>query len=152
MNLDINFKTIITMEMIITKVMIDSVKETIKDDNTVCSVCKHILASIVKEAKNNNCVSVRKVKDLLSIQTELLTAFDEDIASEKLSKEQIEERIKILDVLQEMTKSLFTDALNALNKRLGELKDDREDDLSGLTKDELIDLIKDLTEEIKEEK
>ena len=39
------------MEMIITKVMIDSVKETIKDDNTIFDLTKFILASIAKEAK-----------------------------------------------------------------------------------------------------
>ena len=143
------------MEMIITKLMIDSIKETIKDDNTICSLCKHILASIAKEAKEDKRVSVSKVKDLLFVQTELITAFDEDIASNKLSKEQIEERIKILDMLREMNNSLFDDALNALNKRLDEFKnesqDKRKDELNELTRDELIDLITILEKE-KEQK
>lgn len=143
------------MEMIITKVMIDSIKETIKDDNTMFELAGFILGSIAKEAKVDKKVTVRKVKDLLSVQTELITAFDEDIASNKLSKEQIEERIKILNVLQEMTKSLFDDASNALNKRLSEFKnetkDNRKDELNELTKDELIDLVKTLEKE-KEQK
>lgn len=143
------------MEMIITRLMIDSAKETIKDDNTMFELAGFILGSIAKEAKTDKKVTIRKVKDLLSVQTELITAFDEDIASNKLSKEQIEERIKILNVLQEMTKSLFDDAFNALNKRLSEFKDEcqdkRKDELSELTKDELIDLVKTLEKE-KEQK
>lgn len=141
--------------MIITKIMIDAVKETIKDDNTICNVCKHILKYIVKEAKEKKQVGVRKVQDLLAIQNVFITAHDEHLASKKLSKEQIEERIKILDVLQEMTKSLFDDASNALNKRLSEFKnesqDNRKDELSELTKDELIDLVTILEKE-KEQK
>ena len=128
--------------MIITKIMIDSVKETIKDNNTICDVTKHILASIAKEAKEEKRVSVRKVKDLLTIQTEFLTAFDEDIASDKLSKEQIAERIDILDVLKEMTKSLFDDAFNALNKRIDELNDKSINNYKDLSKEELIELLK----------
>lgn len=130
------------MEMFITKLMIDSVKETIEKDNTICSVCKHILASIAKEAKEDKRVSVNKVKDLLFVQIEFLTAFDEDIASNKLSKEQIEERIAVLDVLREMTKSLFDDAVNALNKRLNELKDKSINNYEDLSKEELIELLK----------
>lgn len=128
--------------MFITKLMIDSVKETIEKDNTICSVCKHILASIAKEAKEDKRVSVNKVKDLLFVQIEFLTAFDEDIASNKLSKEQIEERIAVLDVLREMTKSLFDDAVNALNKRLNELKDKSINNYEDLSKEELIELLK----------
>ena len=44
-----------------------------------------------------------------------------------------------------MTKSLFADALNALNKRLSEFKDESQDkrknELNELTKNELIDLV-----------
>lgn len=141
--------------MIITKIMIDSIKETIKDDNTMFELAGFILGSIAKEVKTDKKVTVRKVKDLLSVQTELITAYDEDIASDKLSKEQIEERIKILNVLQEMTKLLFDDASNALNKRLSEFKDEyqdkRKDELSELTKDELIDLVKTLEKEKEQE-
>lgn len=141
--------------MIITKIMIDSVKETIKKNNTICDVIKHILASIVKEAKENKRVSVRKMKDLLTIQTEFITAFDEHIASDKLSKEQIEERAEVLKILQEMTKSLFDDAFIALDKRLSEFKnesqDKRKDELNELTKSELIDLVTILEKE-KEQK
>ena len=139
------------METIITQVMIDSLKETIKENNAMFEMAGFILGSIVKEAKADKKVTVRKVKDLLSIQTELITALDEDIASDKLFKEQIEERIKIFNVLQEMTKSLFDDAFNALNKRLSEFKDSRKDELNELTKDELIDLVKTLEKE-KEQK
>ena len=133
------------MENIIRQMMIGSVKETIKENNIICDVTKHILASIVKEAKENKRVSVRKMKDLLTIQTEFITAFDEHIASDKLSKEQIEERAEVLKILQEMTKSLFDDAFIALDKRLSkfknETKDNRKDELNELTKDELIDLV-----------
>lgn len=139
------------MELFIKKLMIDSVKETIEKNNNVCNICKHILASIAKEAKEDKRVSVNKVKDLLYVQIELLTAFDEDIASDKLSKEQIKERIDVLEILQEMTKSLFDDVFDVLNKRLNQLKTNYDDDLSGLTKDELIDLIKTLEKE-KEQK
>lgn len=143
------------MELIIKHLMIDSIKETIEKDNTICNMCKHILRSIAKEAKEEKRVSVCKVKDLLTIQTELITALDEDIASNKLSKEQIKERIDVLEILQEMTKSLSDDAVNALNKRLSEFKnetkDNRKDELSELTKDELIDLVKTLEKE-KEQK
>lgn len=143
------------MEMIITKMMIDSVKETIKDDNTICDVCKHILKYIVKEAKEKKQVGVRKVQDLLAIQNVFITAYEEHLANKNLSKEQIEERIEVLKILQEMTKALFDDAFIALNKRLDELnnerKDEYKDDLDGLTKDELIDLIKHLEEKTKEQ-
>lgn len=143
------------MEMIITKIMIDTLKETIKDDNTICCVSKRILKSIHEEATKDKCVSVRKIQDLLAIQNVFITTHDEHLANKNLSKEQIEERIKILDVLQEMTKSLFNDAFDALNKRLDELKnerqveykDKRKDELDGLTRDELIDLIKKLEQE-----
>ena len=142
------------MEKIITRLMITSIEETIKENNTICDMVRFIFASIAKEAKEEKRVSVRKVKDLLTIQTEFLTAFDEHIASDKLSKEQIKERIDVLEILQEMTKSLFDDASNALNKRLSELKcnhnDEFKDDLNELTKDELIDLVKHLEEKTKE--
>lgn len=130
------------MEMIITKYFIDSAKETIKENNVMFDMARFILVSIAKEAKEDKKVSVRKIKDILSIQTELITAFDEHIASNKLSKEQIEERIKILDVLQEMTKSLFDDVNNALNKRLNELNDKSINNYEDLSKDELIELLK----------
>lgn len=143
------------MEMIITKIMIDAVKETIKYDNTICCVSKHILKSVAKEAKEDKRISVRKIQDLLAIQNVFITTHEEHLASKKLSKEQIKERIDILDVLKEMTKSLFDDAFNVLNKRLDELnnerKDEYKDDLDGLTKDELIDLIKHLEEKTKEQ-
>lgn len=143
------------MEMIITKVMIDSIKETIKDDNTMFELAGFILGSIAKEAKADKKVTVRKIQDLLAIQNVFITTYDEHLANKNLSKEQIEERIKILDVLQEMTKSLFNDAFDALNKRLDELKNERQveykdklkDELDGLTRDELIDLIKKLEQE-----
>ena len=51
-----------------------------------------------------------------------------------------------------MTNSLFVDALNALTKRLNKLKESYEDDLSELTKEELIDLVKHLEEKTKERK
>lgn len=141
--------------MIIQKIMIDSVKETIKDNNTICDVTKHILASIAKEAKEEKRVSVRKVKDLLTIQNVFITAHDEHLASKNLSKEQIKERIEVLELLKEMTKSLFDDAVNALDKRLSEFKnesqDKRKDELSELTKDELIDLVTILEKEKEQE-
>ena len=130
------------MEMIITRITIESLKEMIKENNAIFEMAEFILGSIVKEAKVDKKVTVRKVKDLLSIQTELITAFDEDIASNKLSKEQIEERIKIFNVLQEMTKSLFNDAVNVLNKRLNELKDKSINNYEDLSKEELIELLK----------
>ena len=142
--------------MIITQLMIDSAKETIKENNVMFDMARFILVSIAKEAKEDKKVSVCKIKDLLAIQTEFLTTYDEDLANKNLSKEQIAERIAILDVLQEMTKSLFDDAFNALNKRLDEFKNKRQneykDDLDELTKDELIDLIKHLEEKTKEQK
>ena len=128
--------------MIITRITIESLKEMIKENNAIFEMAEFILGSIVKEAKVDKKVTVRKVKDLLSIQTELITAFDEDIASNKLSKEQIEERIKIFNVLQEMTKSLFNDAVNVLNKRLNELKDKSINNYEDLSKEELIELLK----------
>ena len=140
------------MELIIKQLMIDSVKETIEKDNTICNMCKHILKSIVKEAKEDGRVSISKVKDLLTIQTEFLTAFDEHIANDKFSEEQIKERIEVLEILQEMTKSLFDDALDCLNKHLGKKESNHKDDLSELTKDELIDLVKHLEEKTKEQK
>lgn len=139
------------MEMIIKQMMIDSVKETIKTDNTICCVSKYILKSITEEAEKDKRVSVDKIQDLLAIQNVFITAYDGDLASKKLSKEQIEERIAILELLQEMTKTLFDDARNALNKRLNEFKDGRKDELNELTKDELIDLVKTLEKE-KEQK
>lgn len=141
--------------MIITKIMIDAVKETIKDDNTICCVSKHILKSMGEEAQKDKRVSVRKIQDLLAIQNVFITAHDEHLASKNLSKEQIKERIKVLELLKEMTKSLFDDATNALNKRLSEFKNESQDklkdELSELTKDELIDLVKTLEKE-KEQK
>ena len=139
------------MEMIIKQLMIDSIKKTIEKDNTICDMCKHILKSIAKEAKEDRKVSIIKVKDLLTIQTEFLTAFDEHIANDKLSEEQIKERIEILEILQEMTKSLFDDARDVLNERLSGFKNNRKDELNELTKDELIDLVKTLEKE-KEQK
>lgn len=141
--------------MIITKLMIDSLKETIKNDNTICSVIRHMLHFIAKEAKKYKRVSVRKVTDLLAIQNVFITAYDEDLTSENLSNEAIKERIEVLKLLREMTNSLFDDAFIALDKRLEEFKDEcqdkRKEELSGLTKDELIDLIKQLEEKAKEE-
>lgn len=137
--------------MIIKQLMIDSIKKTIEKDNTICDMCKHILKSIAKEAKEDRKVSIIKVKDLLTIQTEFLTAFDEHIANDKLSEEQIKERIEILEILQEMTKSLFDDARDVLNERLSGFKNNRKDELNELTKDELIDLVKTLEKE-KEQK
>ena len=147
------------MENIIRQMIMDSVEETIKDtikkDNTICCVSKHILKSITEEAQKDKRVSIDKIKDLLTIQTVFITTNDKDLASKNLSKEQIEERISVLDVLQEMTNSLFADASNACNKRLDEFKDEsqnkRKDELNELTKDELIDLITILEKE-KEQK
>lgn len=142
------------MEIIITQLMIDTIKKSIKTDNTICDMSKHILKSIAKEAKEDKRVSIYKVRDLLAIQNVFITAHDEELTSKNISKEQIKERIEILNVLQEMTKSLFDDASNALNKRLNEFKnecqDEYEDDLNKLTKDELIDLVKHLEEKTKE--
>ena len=140
------------MEMVITKVMINAAKESIKENNLMFDIAKFILSNIAKEAKENKRVSVRKVQDLLSVQTELITSFDEHIASDKLSEEQIKERGEILKILQEMTKSLFDDAFIALDKRLSEFKDGRKDELNELTKDELIDLVKKLNEEKEQNK
>ena len=138
--------------MVITKVMINAAKESIKENNLMFDIAKFILSNIAKEAKENKRVSVRKVQDLLSVQTELITSFDEHIASDKLSEEQIKERGEILKILQEMTKSLFDDAFIALDKRLSEFKDGRKDELNELTKDELIDLVKKLNEEKEQNK
>ena len=55
-----------------------------------------------------------------------------------------------------MTKSLFADALNALNKRLSEFKDESQDkrknELNELTKNELIDLVTILEKEKEQNK
>lgn len=139
------------MKAIITQLIVDSVKETIKVDNTICEVSRCILKSIIEDHKENKGISVDKVRDVLAVQNLFITTNDEDLASKNLSKEQILERIDILNALQAMTKSLFDDAFNALNKRLNQLKTNYDDDLSGLTKDELIDLVKKLNEE-KEQK
>ena len=54
MILDINLKTIIiVMEMIITRVMIESLKETIKENNAMFDMVGFILGSIAKEAKED---------------------------------------------------------------------------------------------------
>lgn len=143
------------MENIIRQMMIDSVKETIKTDNIICAVCKRIFKSVHEEATKDKKVSLNKIQDLLAIQNIFLTAHEKELTSENFSKEQIAERIAILDILREMTKSLFDDAFNNLNKRLNELKDEsqnkRKDELNELTKDELIDLVKTLEKE-KEQK
>lgn len=130
------------MENIIKQMMIDSVKETIKTDNTICCVSKRILKSIHEEATKDKSISVNKIQDLLAIQNVFITAHNEELSSKSLSKEQIEERIAILDVLKEMTKSLFEDAINALNKRLNELNDKSINNYEDLSKEELIELLK----------
>ena len=65
MNLDINLKTIIIiMEMIITRVMIESLKETIKENNVMYDMTKFIFASIAKEAKEDKKVSESQLDEI----------------------------------------------------------------------------------------
>ena len=133
--------------MIITKVMINEARKTIKHNNIMIDLAKFILTSITKEVKEKEQIDVHNIRHLLDIQTELITTFDDSIASKRLSKEQIEERINVLEILQKMTKSLFDDAFDNLNKRLNEFKSNYDEDLSRLTKEELIDLVKTLEKE-----